>query len=96
MSFIIILAIILFFVSMAWILSKPSILKGDKLMNELKAEKSDGTNEVVITDIRMQFGSMVIFMVKWAIASIPALIIIFMIWMMVMGVFGVGIATLFK
>jgi len=38
----------------------------------------------------------VIFMVKWAIASIPALIILFMIWMMIMGVFGVGIFTLFK
>jgi len=31
---------------------------------------------VVVTDIRMPFGSMVIFMVKWAIASIPALLIL--------------------
>ena len=44
----------------------------------------------------MPFGSMVQFMVKWAIASIPAFIILFLIGMMVMGVFGVGIATLFK
>lgn len=33
-------------------------------------------NEVVITDIKMPFGSMVVFMVKWAIAAIPALIIL--------------------
>ena len=39
---------------------------------------------------------MIAFMVKWAIASIPAFIILFLIGMMVMGVFGVGIATLFK
>lgn len=32
--------------------------------------------EVRVTDIQMPFGSMVVFMVKWAIASIPALIIL--------------------
>lgn len=32
--------------------------------------------EVVVTDIRMPFMSMVNFMVKWAIASIPALLIL--------------------
>jgi len=53
-------------------------------------------NEVVITDIKMQFGSMVVFMVKWVIASIPAMIILFLVGFLVMGVFGVGIATLFK
>ena len=53
-------------------------------------------NEVVITDIKMQFGSMVAFMVKWVIASIPAMIILFLVGFLVMGVFGVGIATLFK
>lgn len=35
--------------------------------------------EVVVTDIRMPFFSMVIFMVKWAIAAIPALFILAMI-----------------
>jgi len=33
-------------------------------------------NEIVITDIRMPFTSMVVFMVKWAIAAIPALLIL--------------------
>ena len=31
---------------------------------------------VVVKDVQMGFGSMVLFMVKWAIASIPALIIL--------------------
>ena len=35
--------------------------------------------EVVITDIKMPFFSMVIFMVKWVIASIPAFIILFIL-----------------
>ena len=34
------------------------------------------TNEVQVTSIDMPFGNMVFFMVKWAIASIPALIIL--------------------
>jgi hypothetical protein len=34
---------------------------------------------VIVTDIRMRFWSMVGFMVKWAIASIPAAIILFLI-----------------
>jgi hypothetical protein len=36
--------------------------------------------EVVVTDVRMGFGSMVVFMVKWAIASIPALLILTVIF----------------
>lgn len=32
--------------------------------------------EIVVTDIRMPFFSMVVFMVKWAIAAIPAVIIL--------------------
>ena len=37
---------------------------------------SNDSQNVRVTDIRMPFGSMVAFMVKWAIASIPALIIL--------------------
>ena len=42
------------------------------------AEKS---SSVKITDINMPFWSMVIFMVKWAIASIPAIIILMLLFM---------------
>lgn len=44
---------------------------------------------VVVTDIRMSFGSMVAFMVKWAIASIPAAIILFLIGVLLWGVVGI-------
>ena len=36
-------------------------------------------NEVIIKDIQMPFLSMVTFMVKWAFAAIPAIIIIALI-----------------
>jgi len=32
--------------------------------------------QVVVKDFEMSFGSMVVFMIKWALASIPALIIL--------------------
>jgi hypothetical protein len=40
---------------------------------------SDDKREVVVTDIKVPFWSMVVLMVKWAIAAIPAVIILFII-----------------
>jgi hypothetical protein len=37
---------------------------------------SNNYAKVVVTDIRIPFGSMVVLMVKWAIATIPALVIL--------------------
>lgn len=48
----------------------------------------DETKGVTVTDIQMPFGSMVIFMIKWAIASIPAAIILFLIASVFAVVFG--------
>jgi len=51
--------------------------------------------KIVISDIQMSFGSMVGFMVKWALASIPAFIIISIIIATCLSIFtglltGVG------
>jgi len=43
---------------------------------------------VVVTDIRMPFWSMVVFMVKWAIAAIPALVILTGIWWITVALLG--------
>jgi hypothetical protein len=42
--------------------------------------------KVVVTDIKIPFGSMVILMVKWAIATIPALIILSVIGTLTFGI----------
>jgi hypothetical protein len=45
----------------------------------LKIEEKEtlmNDNQFVVTDIKMPFWSMVVFMVKWALASIPAFIIL--------------------
>ncbi|MGH9891066.1 MAG: hypothetical protein ACREA0_03600 [bacterium] len=49
---------------------------------------SDNSNEVIVVDVRMPFLSMVVFMVKWAIAAIPAIIILVIIGAVVAGFFG--------
>jgi len=46
------------------------------------------SNHVVVVDVKMPFMSMVTFMVKWAIASIPAILILLFIGAMVAGVLG--------
>ena len=53
-------------------------------------------NNVKVLDFDMEFGTMVIFMVKWAIASIPAMIILFVIGTLLVSIFGISIVTLFK
>ena len=44
-----------------------------------RAEPRPSTQQVAITDVDMPFWSMVRFMVKWAVASIPAFVILFII-----------------
>jgi hypothetical protein len=44
--------------------------------------------EVVVVDVKMPFWSMVTFMVKWVIASIPAFLILAVLGVMVVGLFS--------
>ena len=50
--------------------------------------RTNEPNYVIVTDIRMKFGSMVEFMVMWVFASIPALIILGFIFGLAAIVFG--------
>jgi hypothetical protein len=55
---------------------------------------ADNTQEIVVTDIRIPFLSMVVLLVKWALAAIPAMIILIVIGMllsMILGAFFGGI-----
>jgi hypothetical protein len=45
-------------------------------------------SRVEVTDIKMPFFSMVWFMVKWAVASIPAIIILWFLFMLFGGLMG--------
>ena len=48
----------------------------------------ENQGEVTIVDIKMPFGSMVVFMVKAAIAGIPAVIILAIIFAILGTIFG--------
>jgi hypothetical protein len=55
---------------------------------------ADDKREVVVTDVKIPFWSMVVLMVKWAVAAIPALIILLVIGavasMVIAAIFGGG------
>ena len=62
---------------------------------QLPSNKPFIHNGVVVTDVQMPFESMVIFMVKWVLASIPAFIILILFFFLVSAVTGTGF-NLFK
>lgn len=43
-------------------------------------------NRVVVTDIKIPFHSMVVLMVKWAVATIPALVILILFGSITFGI----------
>ena len=48
---------------------------------------------VKINEFDMKFGSMILFMIKWVIASIPAMIILGILWFIFMSLFLGGLAS---
>mgnify|MGYP003134542787 CR=1 FL=1 len=57
-------------------------------INKKNKQKNKDTTKVRIIDIEMEFGSMVLFIIKWTLASIPAMIILFFIGFIFAAVFG--------
>jgi hypothetical protein len=55
---------------------------------------ADDKREVVVTDVKILFWSMVVLMVKWAVAAIPALIVLLVVGsvvsMVMAAIFGGG------
>lgn len=47
-----------------------------------------GAQPVVVLDVNMGFGSMVVFMIKWVLASIPAILILAVIFSIIGLLFG--------
>ena len=60
------------------------------------ADMNKGAQPVVVVDLNMSFGSMVVFMIKWAIAAIPALIMLSLIGLGLVVMLGLagGLAPL--
>lgn len=60
----------------------------------MASEDTRTRQEVTVTDVRMPFGSMVVFMVKWAVAAIPALAILVTAAGIIASVLGVAAGLL--
>ena len=62
--------------------------------------KSEKTPSVKIQDIDMPFGSMVSFMIKWALASVPAIMILSIIGILIsiimISIFGSIMMSVFS
>lgn len=48
----------------------------------------DPIQHVSVRDVSMPFGSMVVFILKWTLASIPAMLILLLIAGVIAGLFG--------
>ena len=73
-------------------------MKDETKTIEVSATQHSNANEVIITDVKMSFDSMIKFMVKWAIASIPAIIILIIIFNLITAILvglGFGVFKLF-
>ena len=46
------------------------------------------SEEVVVTDVRIPFGSMIVLILKWTLASIPAMIVL-----VILGTLAAGIVA---
>ena len=57
-------------------------------MDTNTVNQESATSIVKISDINMPFWSMVVFMVKWAIASIPAILILMLLFAIFGGLIG--------
>ncbi len=57
---------------------------------------TDNRQFIVVTDVRMRFGSMVVFIVKLTLASIPAAIILALLGLLVFTVLGGALGALIR
>jgi hypothetical protein len=55
----------------------------------------DVRQRVIVTDVDMPFGSMVVFIIKWTLASIPALIILWLIFVVIIALLALVFGGIF-
>ena len=56
---------------------------------------ADNTQEIVVTDVKIPFVSMVVLLVKWTLAAIPAMIILIVIAAIVSATLGAFFGGMF-
>ena len=72
------------------------IARVERLLEQVVINQTSRAQQVMVNDVSMSFGAMVLFMVKWAIASIPAAIILIALGWFVMLFFGGLLIAMFR
>ena len=70
------------------VITEPKTEINEMAANDSSTSQSHSTQSVHVKSFDMPFGDMVIFMVKWALASIPAFIILAIIGAIFFAIFG--------
>ena len=70
------------------VITEPKTEINEMAANDSSTSQSRSTQKVEVTNIDMPFENMVGFMIKWALASIPAFIILFIIFGILFLIFG--------
>jgi hypothetical protein len=60
----------------------------DAQVRPRQRQKPGEPQKVIVTNIKMSFGAMVVFMIKWVLAAIPAFIILALIFGILSLIFG--------
>ncbi|MEH0689237.1 hypothetical protein H4F17_09205 [Vibrio cholerae] len=66
----------------------PQIRKEIKVTENSESNIDTEIPRVSVVDINMPFGSMVVFMIKWAIAAIPAMFVLTLFYMFILSIIG--------
>jgi hypothetical protein len=90
MSLMTVLIVVAVIALIAWGVTKAQTEKASCETSNLPEVQAQ---RVKVVDIDMPFGSMVTFMVKWSLASIPALMILALFGFAVAMVFGAAVGT---
>lgn len=68
----------------------------ESMVTERPGSRVVHVQPVLVTDVQMPFASMVGFMVKWAIAAIPAVMILFVIFAILGALLGGFFSSIFR
>ena len=68
----------------------------EQLLTHVAINQTNGQQQVMVKDVPMSFGAMVTFMVKWALAAVPAAIILLALWAFLALLFGSTLEVLLR
>lgn len=76
--------------------NQPALGKNIHQQEKMAVNQPNEPSKVIVVDLQMPFFSIVVLMVKWALASIPAIVILAAIFSLVTGLMGGMMSTMMR